>query len=338
MIDWLTLKIDAMELSQKTFDYLRSRGDRIYRVTADGSVVWEMPARETVRSDSHQVSMEFGSQLLIYGSPARLMTGSADNVFGSDDVRACAAAMVNHIANTLGYELPGYLRWSCTRLDVTENYNLGDESNVKQALSLLRHSEGGRYQVRTTSESVYWSTNSTYRSGKAYGKGAHLEYLIKRGQLQLDQHKLQAAAGLLRLELSLRRHFFRKVWKQKWHQLTAADLAKEHAQYFDQLVGDCEVTEMTDLQQHFAQVAVDIGLTPGQGRAAFASWQWILATGYNDWREGCPRATFYRHRKILLAAGLSYADFQARKVVPFRKRHIVLDRPVKSWTQLLATA
>jgi II/X family phage/plasmid replication protein len=338
MIDWLTLKIDPMKLTPEAFDKFYQNRSRLCLVDPAGSLVWEKPTRESVRSDSHQLTVEFATDLLVYGSPARLVTNDCDNVFGSDDVRHCAELMVGHVEKTLGIQLPQYQHWKCTRIDVTENYDMGSATNVQTALSMLRHAEGGRYQVRTTSESVYWSTESTYRSGKAYHKGAHLEYLVKRGKLTLDSEKMQAAAKLLRLELKLGRHWFKKICKKHWYQLTPSDLAQEHSDYFSKLIGDCEVSEMTDHQEKLAKTAVELGYKPGAGRAAFGSWNWIKASGYADWRAGMPRATFYRHKKILLAAGMSYADFAAGTVVPIRKRRVVLEAPVKSWAQLLKAA
>jgi II/X family phage/plasmid replication protein len=79
-------------------------------------------------------------------------------------------------------------------------------------------------------------------------------------------------------------------------------------------------------------------MSAGYGKSAFASWQWIRASGFSDWRDGMTRSTFYKHLKILQGAGLSYADFQGRKVVPIRRRRIVLDQPVKSWAELRRAA
>jgi II/X family phage/plasmid replication protein len=338
VIDWLTLKIDAMALAPEAFNAFYANRSRLCLIDPAGNVVWQKPTRESVRSDTHQLTIEFGSELVVYGSPARLASGDADNVFGSDSVGHCAELMVDHVARTLGVQLPPFQRWECTRMDVTENFYLGSLANVKQALEMLRHAEGGRYQLRTDCESVYWSVKSTYRSGKAYGKGAHLDYLVRRGKLEIDDERRAAAAGLLRLELSLRRHWFTRICKKYWFQLSPSDLAKEHSEYFSKLIGDCEVSEMTDLQAHLAATAVKLGLSPGAGRAAFGSWNWIKSLGYQDWRAGIPRATFYRHKKILLAGGLCYADFRERKVVPIRKRRVVLDAPVKSWAELLKAA
>lgn len=338
MIDWLTLKINAIHLSPEAFNAVRALQSTLWLIAPDGSVTWSKPARENVRSDSHQVRVEFGSDLQISGSPARVQSGVEDNVFGSYDIRDCAHRMIQHVAVTLGVELPQIEAWACTRIDVTENFDLGEQVHVRQALEMLRHSEGGRYQVKTEAESVYWSVKSAYRSGKAYSKGQHLLYLIKKGKLVLEAEKVEAAQGLLRLELSLRRHWLQRICKKPWYSLTATDLAAEHEAYFEKLIGNCEVSEMSNLQAALIEAAKKVGYSEGCGRAAFGSWQWVRASGYADWREGMPRSTFYRHRKIMFAAGLSFADMTAGNVVAIRKRRVVLNQPVRSWAELKRVA
>jgi II/X family phage/plasmid replication protein len=223
-------------------------------------------------------------------------------------------------------------------MDVTHNYWLGDLTNVMTALSLLRHAEGGRYQVRTAAESVYWSQNSTRRSGKAYSKGAHMRFLAKRGRAFIEPDEFALVDGLLRLELSLRRHFFSRVIDKPWYLLTEKELNAEHEKYFAALVGRVEVSEMTDMRNACVEAALRLGLSEGQGRAAYLSWNTIRAVGFAVWRAESAKATMYRHKKILHEAGLSYGDFQARNVVPIRRRRIVLGEPVQSWAELRKVA
>jgi II/X family phage/plasmid replication protein len=338
MLDWLTLKTNAINLTESARRVLQMSQSTLIMIDPDGAVKWERPSRATVRSDSHQVTVEFGSDLVIYGSPARVALDRQDNVFGSDDVIDCAGRMLAFVSGALGIELPVMTAWACTRMDVTENYNLGDLTTVKQALELLRHAQGGRYQVRTCAESVYWSPASTYRSGKIYAKGAHMDFLRRKGECFLSDEEFQLVQGILRLELSLRRHFFKRCCEKKWYELTATDLAAEHEKYFSKLVGSVEITELSDMQARLIEAAKSLDMSPGYGKSAFGSWQWIRASGFSDWRDGMARSTFYKHLKILQAAGLSYADFQGRKVVPIRRRRIVLDQPVKSWAELRRAA
>lgn len=338
MLDWLTLKTDICNLNDDAREQLRASQSRILSINPDGVVEWEKLGRETVRSDSHQITVEVGGDLMIYGSPARVDTKRVDNVFGSGDPVECAKRMIGFVERVKGVQLPNYKMFKCTRMDVTHNYDMGSIENVIAALQLLRHCEGGRYQVQTSAETVYWSVRSTRRSGKAYSKGMHMEYLAKRGRSFLQAGEQIAVNRLLRLELQLKRHFFARAISKPWYELNEDDLNKEHSDYFGQFIGDVEVSEMTDMQKACIEAALRLGLTIGMGKAAYLSWNTIRAVGSAEWKANTAKATMYRHLKIMKAAGLCYADFRARNVFPIRKRRVVLDKPVASWADLMKVA
>ena len=338
MIDWLTLAVPVEAVDPETVAKLSRKNSLVMCINPDGNIEWQKPQRRSIRSDSHQITVEVCGSVRIYGSPSRVALKSADNVFGSQDIRDCASRMIGFVESIEQVELPGYPAWSCSRIDVTHNYAMGSLANVKEALGYLRHAEGGRYQVKTDAESVYWSTRSTVKSGKAYAKGAHMRYLEKRGKSFLTPEQLELTQGLLRLELGLRRHYLSRQLNKPWHELTAGELDSIHESYFSQLIGDIKVTERTDLLRACKEAAERIGLSQGIGKAAFMSWTVIQSQGFRAWEEMCPRSTFYRHKKVLREAGLSYADFAARNVVPLRKRQLTIGQPVRSWSELRAAA
>jgi II/X family phage/plasmid replication protein len=337
MIDWITLSIDASELSPETLQRFRDQTGRLLKLDANGEITWEKPDRRNIRSDSHQVTVELGSFLRIMGSPARITSRDGTNVFGSGCPRFCAQAMLDFVSDLEGIRLPDLESWGCSRIDVTLNYDLGNLTNVKTALEMLRHSEGGRYQVRTTAETVYWSPRSTVRSGKAYAKGPHLEYLA-RTQQDIEHELIAKAQQLLRLELALRRHYLTRQITKPWYELTQAELEAAHNFYFSGLIGKMEISERSDVLKMCKSAALRLGLTEGIGKAAFMSWTFIRSEGYQAWRESAPKSTFYRHKKVLLEAGLSYTDFAARNVVPLRIHRLHLAEPVQDWRDLKQAA
>lgn len=338
MIDWLTLQFPAELLTDDVRQAISNKHGMMVCLDADGEVQWMSPTRETVRSDSHQIVVELGSTLRIMGSPARVDTSQPNNVFGSGDPVECAMRMINFASAQYGIQLPRYDEWNCTRIDVTLNYFMGDITNVKQALRHMRGAEGGRYQVRTCAESVYWSTKSSYRSAKAYSKGEHLRYLASRGRINLNPEMSTAADGLLRLELSLKRHYFSKIAKKRWHEMTEQTLLDEHTKYFDPLIGKIEYSDVRSLEESIIQSAIEVGYTEGRGKAAFMSWSVIQSMGFNAFRDRTPRATYFVHKKILLNAGLSWADLSSGQIIPLRKKQLVIGQPVTSWNQLLKAA
>ena len=338
MIDWLTLSVDLEHLEQATIDKLSRKHSLVMCIDPDGNIEWQRPQRRSVRSDSHQISVEICGSLRIYGSPARVGLKTVDNVFGSSDPRECAQRMIDFVKRVEQVQLPDYQEWKCTRMDVTENYDLGSLVNVKEALELLRHAEGGRYQVRATAESVYWSVRSTVKSGKAYSKGAHMTYMQRRGKAHLDDEQMNLVQRLLRLELGLRRHYFARQLRKPWYELTESELTMVHNDYFGQLIGNVEISERSDMRRACVEAAQRLGMSEGIGKAAFLSWTVIQSQGYQAWRDYCPRSTFYRHKKILREAGLSYADFAARNVIPLRMRKLEIATPVRSWGELRKAA
>jgi II/X family phage/plasmid replication protein len=276
----------------------------------------------------------WGDAITIQGSPARAMSGR-DNTFGSSDVVECARAMARVAELGSGVRFGDHFEtWTVSRVDVTESYDLGALSAVRQGLLSLRHAEGGRYQLRTAAESVYWGTRSALRSGKAYAKGPHLRHLANGGKVALTERELALADRLLRLELSLRAQYWRERAEKPWYEHTAEDWSRLHADYFEPLVGTCEITEMDDLRDRLLSVAK----TPGLAQAAWRTWALVRSHGAEQAKANMSVATWKRHRALLFKAGLSWADLQAGNVVPLRRKPIFLGQPTRSWEELRQAA
>lgn len=333
MIDWLTFRLPPDKVSEELRLALLRLHGKLISINPDGSIEWEAPRRESVRSDSHQVTVHMGYGLEIAGSPARVM--QENNVFGSGDINECFAAMLGFVEEKLSIELPRtHVDWKCSRVDITHNFNLGSQAEVRQALSCLRLSEGGHFQVRTQSESVYWGQGSRLRRGKAYAKGPHLRYLAKKKGLKIETDLLDLADSLLRLELTLAGQYWRERAEKNWYQYSEQELDLLHKEYFDQVIGKLEVKEMDNIQERFEEVAA----TPGQGKAAYRTWALIRSIGIRETQAMLPVSTWHRHKKIMFDAGLTWADLQSQNVVPFRQRAIVISEPVRSWADLRRAA
>jgi hypothetical protein len=88
--------------------------------------------------------------------------------------------------------------------------------------------------------------------------------------------------------------------------------------------------ETDDVLEKLEQVAP----TKARAQGAYRTWVLVERCGLETARSMMPESTWYLHKKLLNAAGLSWADFQARNVVPFRRKTIVLGEPVRSWEEL----
>jgi len=74
-------------------------------------------------------------------------------VFGSGpsaalDLPGSLRRMIFHLSTVVGIPIPCAIEsWNVSRIDVTGNLLLPSLASVRQALSILRNVEGGRYRV-----------------------------------------------------------------------------------------------------------------------------------------------------------------------------------------------
>lgn len=345
MIDWLTLRtpINHFMDSHLQEQFLAFVGE-VQHFDSDGNKIKTVPVFDIdkLRSDSKGIYWQIqnsgkGLYLVIGASPASLEFNN--NVFGTDDIRHCANVLIKTAEKHLSMILPPPMAWQCRRIDVTENYLLDDNSQVKQALRELRKGDGSRQKASNRGgDSVYYGADSDYVTGKAYDKGTQSEVLDKKSKRRgnpsiYTEHTLNLLKRLLRLELSLKRLWLEKHG-QDYLNLTAEFLRDTHAKYFGQFIGTLEVTDMTTLLENLNTIAP----SKGQALAAHRTWALIKSIGYEQTKHSMPKATFMRHQKILKAAGLSSADLQSATILQFRKQAIVISEPIRTWDDLLRAA
>ncbi|MDR3426917.1 phage/plasmid replication protein, II/X family [Silvimonas sp.] len=346
LIDWLTLKLPREHVPQAVYDRAANLNDRVICISPDGELRWQKVGRESIRSDSHQLVVDPTPHFLtLSGSPARVVNGN--NVFGKFDIRECAADMIRFASKHLECILPldgsylfrpGIELWNCTRADITANYDLDSLSEVKQALLYLGKAEGGRYKVRNTAETQYFNHGSALLSGKAYAKGPHLAYQVKKFQAEATPEQMELANRILRLELKIGHQWWRERSPKAWYEMTADDFQKMHQDYFAHFVGKVEITEMDDLRTNFIEAAKRVGYTEGVGMAAYRTWCQIKAMGLREVEDTMSSPTWSRHRKVMFEAGMTYADFNEQNIVPFRRRTIELGAPVYGWEDIRRAA
>jgi len=347
LIDYLTLRIPYRWMHPEQVLQCQQLSDWIIRVNPlTGDIRYKISAWESVRSDSHQIAARAGIDCLyIQGSPARAM-GTGDAVFGDPDhaldIIQCAHAMCVQVAGAVGF-IPNWWQAEVRRVDVTDNLLLEGLPQVKQALSYLRNTEGGRYRVsQTAGDTVYWSQKSELKSGKAYAKGPHLRQMVQRygysGCIYTDE-QIQAADCILRPELSLRSKYWRERAYKRWFEYTAQDLQAEHKDYFDRMLSkDAEILngKLSMNDEKLKERVIAVAPTPGQGRAAWATWLLIQSQGWQVVKDTLAHNTFYRHVRILRDAGLNDLDISNGKVVSITTKPIVM-HSVSSWAELMAT-
>jgi II/X family phage/plasmid replication protein len=223
--------------------------------------------------------------------------------------------------------------WDCTQLDVTLNYVMRSDVEVREALRYLALSEGGRRHVDVIEGTCYWNSRSDLRTGKAYAKGEHLAVSVTKKRARATNDEIVLSHRLLRLELSLLSKFWKRAL-EPWHAWTVQALEDAHQQYFAQLIGTLEVANMDSLLQELQRVSPTAGLA----QAAYRTWLEIRDQGVERVRARMAGSTFRKHTKHLFEAGLTSADLNAACIVPLRRRTIELGPPVHSWEELRLAA
>ena len=335
MVDWLTLRLDMSEVCEEARDRLESLTGRMLRIDPRGEVLWEVGSRESISDGNGQVTVSVGSDLIIQGSPARAY--GQDNVFGSGDILQCADRMVTVVERAATVTLPRqWERWKVTRVDVAANYDFGSFENVRAGLQELKHVEGGKYQVKTAAETVYWSQGSRVRSGKCYAKGPELRRRVRLGDVQLDGSHLDMTDRLVRLELKLGAQYMRERADRPWSRMDSEYLEHAHRGYFEQFTGNMgvEVNDDGGLEQALIRQAVEQGRSEAVGRSAYLTWRLIVAEGVEQVKVRMSRSSWTRRKRQLLDAGLTWGNFQRREVAGFRSRRFTFAEPVRSWADL----
>jgi II/X family phage/plasmid replication protein len=341
LVDWITARVPWDKFQESTWSRLLALGDRIMRYNpTDGTVIYESQAWESVRSDSHQVVFRVGSDALwIQGSPARC-SGDGCAVFGSGpsaalDLAGCVERMGRMVFDRLEVrDCVDPRDWMVSRVDVTGNLRLHSLEAVRIALAELRDCEGGRYRVsQQAGDTVYWSHRSKHRSGKAYAKGRHLAYMMKRRDYrgrEYSPREIAAADTMLRLELSLKREYWRLM---DWRTVDSVHLVEAWRAYFAQMIGGAHMSTDYDVENELLKVAP----TPGRAKAAYQCWCVIQARGWEDARGMSSKTCWYRNLQLLRAAGLGDTDLARGRVAQTRVR--ILDAQlVGSWAELLNVA
>ena len=317
-------------------------GDRLMCICpTTGHIRWESSRWQSLDSGAHTVQLQVGALGLKFdGSPGRAI-GDGDAVFAGGasanlDVVGCMAAMwaVARAHVDLPAECP-FKSATVTWVDVTRNILFESAADASDYIAILKSTEGPRYRRAfhdSTMQGQVWGKNSTHKAFKVYLKGPEIrKKVVKRDYSgrAYTAEELEICDRLVRHEIMLRRRWWSK--REPWWAVSSDELRSEFEEYLGRMVGDMKFAQSGALREKVMAVAP----SAGQGRAAMATWHAICNQGMATTREDLPRATWYRHLKILRAAGLADADFNAGDVVRFRQATVQL-RAVDSWAEALA--
>jgi len=235
-------------LTDQQHELLRAVSERKLHFKGDGEIISSTGAWQRLRSDTMGITFHYTSNVLtLCGSPASVM--DVNNVFGSDDVIKCFTAMLDFFHKNTFINLPRTAHfWQCTRIDITNNYSLGGQTEVKQALEMLKYANTRGNNVERRHTTIYWNKGSALRMGKAYNKYEHAKKMQKANKHFYSPEQLELAKKILRLELTLGNEFMRRQRenKQEWYNMTAQILQLHHKDFFAPTVGNIDVPTITD--------------------------------------------------------------------------------------------
>jgi II/X family phage/plasmid replication protein len=275
---------------------------------------WE--SRRVKLADGRQINLTeqvpSPPHLSVEGSVHKAMLGH--NISGGPcDVRAALRWFVAFIGDGLGEQLPAADYWQVRRLDWAEAFDLGDFGAVEE---WIRWVGGASYPRRKPlkhgAQSISFPGFST--TLKAYHKGpefdAHDRRRLKNSKLAPEVvERLQLASNsVLRLEVGIK----------------ARKLDADHGG--PPLVGQISETYCMDLYERetarmlregqydmetvrkLEDVEVRLFTLYSRALAANLVGTWVrFSTKGEDWaRERMTHDTFYRHRRQLIAAGVSW--------------------------------
>lgn len=349
LIDWLTMRLPISPLSHPAL-YARVADHFGHVVCTDshGSIRWARRYLDidSLRSDSRGLFWQLtgdghGDVLVIGASPATLEHGF--NVWGSLDIRHCARILIARASRELCLALPDIDHWQCRRIDITANYALPDSLCVKHALAQLLVTAGARRRPSSHNrggDTVYWNSSSDLSKGKAYHKGPQARRLWKQNAFSCSSDNLPLLDQVLRLEHTRGARWFRRLAEsgQRWQDLSPHNLISLHNEFFSPLISHGVEVKNMERTHIIAAIITANQCSDNQARAAFSTYRNIRADGYETTKQSMSRSTFYRHQRMLRAAGISDSHLRDIVTLPFPRVRFDIARPVSSWEDIRRAA
>lgn len=332
MIDWLTATVPLRHSEPINSGYVASVND-------DGTLQWRVSKRVSIEgSFSGTMTIKSGpgfnngliSTVIISGNPVKFLQGH--NLWGSTDLRELTVDAVSLLAKKRGvvihHEDMAAIRagqFDVSRIDLNQMFDMGSIENVHAWLRMAKVHASVQYRgrARSVGDTAYWGQGSSYWSMKAYGKGEEVKRHPFHNMLPMRLELTKWAMPMLRVEATLRRReLHRNGYRSASSLMAPGVLDKLMAAYMEKL----------NLPDNYVLPLEALKALPGAVRMTYQSWR-----GGVDVRSVLPRATFYRHRKTLLAQGIdittppSTGGFKAPERIELRQVLSMRPAEVPSW-------
>ena len=251
------------------------------------------------------------SHIIIEGSVHKALQG-VNLSHGPEDPRAAMRWYCAAIAGRLGVDLPDGDNWECMRLDWAECFDLGSFEACAEFISHLRLAKFPRRKMGNWGNETV-SANGTTTGWKVYHKGpefaAHDRKRLRRLLTMDEIESLQSIAdGILRVETAIKLKTLQNDHDGKAHVrlLTEGYAAAVHDRETLRVIRESE-QDMTTVRRN-RDVRTRLLEVYGNkvGGIVYGTWLGFCAIGEDETRKSLSRPTFYRHRKLLQDAGVSW--------------------------------
>jgi hypothetical protein len=279
--------------------------------------------------------------LTIEGSVHKAMVGH--NVHGGPlDPVAASWWYAAYVCGLLGVNVGDFADWLCLRVDWAECYNFGSYEAVEEFLrSMMLASYPRRFPKTYPGEILFPSSNVStkfYHKGKEFADNKCLKSYARISNREEAEKLLGLANGILRTEITVRSKRLKQEAAMPGHaEMPVVDLTREWLE----ALHDTEVSRVfhegkADMKSVRTHDAVNVRLhevyDEGLARILFGVWMQLSALGEKEYRKKVPVRTFYRQRKQIADAGITWIgsdigivksnviplDFSFRRDSPYR--------------------
>jgi hypothetical protein len=249
--------------------------------------------------------------LKVEGSVHKALVGH--NVWGGPcAVAPTLAWFIDNVGERFGVSLPCSEDWTARRVDWAECFDLGTFEACEEYMTGLNMAQFPRRKViRYGSESLFAPGRTT--SVKVYHKGpefhAHDRRRLFDWMDEEEVHNLQARAnGILRFETSIKA---RKLDDDFGGKPTVVELTREYLErVHDKEVGRLLKEANNDMETVRTNQAVSRRLREkyegNLSNTLFGTWLQLAALGEKEVKKTMTARTFYRQRKQISDAGVSW--------------------------------
>ncbi len=248
------------------------------------------------------------------------------NVYGgSDKFHECCEYFIRILEKIMDISLPHFLTYEVRRIDFAKNFNLKDEKTVMEYVYMLHNTKYARREKKTLryNSSIYFPGSSTttkiYAKGKDFKEKKDNDYkrLLKIYGIMYSDELHKIAQKMIRIEVEIHnrklKYDLEKTDKLKNdNNIRVWMVDDEHVKSIfnteiDRIykeIGDVDMKKVRTMKEVIVRLHTEYdGL---KANTLYSTWCQLVELGETEVKKFLPERTYYRHRKQLKEAGVSW--------------------------------